>query len=103
MAQSRIAGTLTIQHKTAQAQAHYAESVRLAERACELSGHRLWTPLSTLVCVYGNAKRFDEAIALAGKARERALAEGQLETAESFREFAEHFKAEQSAEKGNPN
>jgi tetratricopeptide (TPR) repeat protein len=52
------------------------EAVRLAERACELSGGKEARFLGTLDAAYAEAGRFAEAIATAEKARELALAAG---------------------------
>ena len=53
-----------------------AEAVRLAERACELSGHKEARFLGTLDAAYAEAGRFGEAITVAEEARKLALAAG---------------------------
>ncbi len=59
-----------------------AEAVRLAQRACELTGDRAPAPLETLAAAYAEAGRFGDALAIAEKARQLALAAGQPELAE---------------------
>jgi tetratricopeptide (TPR) repeat protein len=60
-----------------------AEAVRLAQRACELSGTNDARVLGTLDAAYGEEGRFPEAIATAEKARDLALAAGQKSVAEA--------------------
>ena len=57
------------------------EAVRLAERACELSGGKEARFLGTLDAAYAEAGRFDKAITTAEKARELALTAGDKEIA----------------------
>ncbi len=54
-----------------------AEAVRLAERACELSGGKEARFWGTLDAAYAEAGRFADAMATAAKARDLALAAGQ--------------------------
>ncbi len=58
------------------------EAVRLARRACELTGHRRPLLLGTLAAACAEAGRFEEAIAAAQKARDLAQASGQNELAQ---------------------
>ena len=53
-----------------------AEAVRLAEHACELTGHKEARFLGTLDAAYAEAGRFGEAITVAEEARKLALAAG---------------------------
>jgi len=53
-----------------------AEAVRLAERACRLSGHSEAQSLGTLAAAYAEAGRFSEAVATAQKAIALANANG---------------------------
>jgi Flp pilus assembly protein TadD len=54
------------------------EAVRLAERACELSGYSDPSSLDTLACAYASAGRFTEAVETARKALALAEAAGQV-------------------------
>jgi len=58
------------------------EAVRLAQRACELTRYQAPAPLETLAAAYAEAGRFDDAAAIAEKARQLALAGGQPDLAE---------------------
>ena len=58
------------------------EGVRLAERACELTGSRNPRFLGTLAAAYAEAGRFAEAVATAEKARDLARAAGDISLAE---------------------
>ncbi len=58
-----------------------SEAVQLAEKACELTQHRLPALETTLAAAYAEAGRFKEAAATAEKARDLALAAGQKEVA----------------------
>ena len=53
-----------------------AEAVRLAERACHLTGYQQAVPLGTLAAAYAAAGRFAEAVATAQKAADLAAASG---------------------------
>jgi protein O-mannosyl-transferase len=57
------------------------EAVRLARRACELTGNRRPVMLGTLAAAYAEAGRFDDAVATAQKACDLAQATGQPELA----------------------
>jgi tetratricopeptide (TPR) repeat protein len=63
-----------------------AEAVRLAERACELSGGKEARFFGTLDAAYAEAGRFEEAMAAATKARDLALAAGQKDIAQKAEE-----------------
>ena len=69
-----------------------AEAVRLAERACELSGQRDPNLLDTLAAAYAEAGRFPEAVATAQKAAEMALSAGWKELASGIEKQLQHFK-----------
>ena len=58
------------------------EAVRLAQRACELTRYQAPAPLETLAAAYAEAGRYDDALAIAEKARQMAVAGGQPELAE---------------------
>ena len=126
-AQCHLAMTLHLQHQTAQAIAHYTETlrlkpdhavalnnlawiraadgqarfrdgleaVRLARRACELTGYKDPTPVQTLATAFAEAGRFDDAVALAEKARQLTLAGGQRELAEGDLSLIKIFSARQ--------
>jgi Flp pilus assembly protein TadD len=70
-----------------------AEAVRLAERACRVTGYQQSVMVGTLAAAYAEAGRFDEATATAQKARALAQAAGQNELAEQERQLAELFRA----------
>ena len=57
-------------------------AVRLAERACELTGYKKAQMLNTLASTYGAAGRFPDAISTAEKALDLASSAGQKELAE---------------------
>ena len=63
-----------------------AEAVRLAERACELTGRKDPHLLGTLDAAYAEAGRFLDAIKTAQKTRDLALAAGERETAKAAEE-----------------
>lgn len=126
-AQCHLAMTLHLQHQTAQAVAHYTETlrlkpdhavalnnlawiraahaqaefrdgpeaVRLARRACELTGYKESMPMETLAAALAEAGRFDDAIAMAENARQLALARGQSELAERAQSFVKIFAGRQ--------
>ena len=58
-----------------------AESVKLAEKACELTKHKQPVKLDTLAAAYAEAGRFKEALHTAQKANEIAHSNGQLKLA----------------------
>ena len=58
------------------------EAVRLAERACELTRYQAPAPLETLAAAYAEAGRFDDALAIAERARQLALVAAQPELTE---------------------
>ena len=58
-----------------------AAAVRLAERACELSGGKEARFFGTLDAAYAEAGRFDEAIRTAEKAQQLAVVAGDKEVA----------------------
>ena len=72
-----------------------AEAVRLAERACSVTGYQELMMLGTLAAACAEAGRFDEAVAVAAKARDLALATGEKDGAEQSREFIRLFTARQ--------
>ena len=59
-----------------------AEAVRLALRACELTRYQAPAPLETLAASYAEAGRFADAVAVAQRARQLALAARQPELAD---------------------
>jgi protein O-mannosyl-transferase len=70
-----------------------AEAVRLAERACELSGHKEARFLGTLDAAYAEAGRFAEAITVAEQARNLALAAGDQVVADAATARLEQYRA----------
>jgi tetratricopeptide (TPR) repeat protein len=71
------------------------KAVRLAERACQVTGSKEAVLVGTLAAAYAEAGRFDEAVATARKARELALAAGQQALAEKNQKLIELFSARQ--------
>jgi Flp pilus assembly protein TadD len=70
-----------------------AEAVRLAERACELSGHREPVLLGTLAAAYAEAGRFGDAVKTAEKARDLAAAAGLKDVAARNSELLDLYRA----------
>jgi protein O-mannosyl-transferase len=64
---------------------HATEAVRLAERACQISGCKQSGLLDTLAAAYANAGRFEEAAKTAEQAFSIAKAAGENDFAESIR------------------
>jgi tetratricopeptide (TPR) repeat protein len=71
------------------------EAVRLAERACQVTGSKEAVLVGTLAAAYAEAGRFDEAVATARKAQELALAGGQKGLAEKDEKLVDLFSARQ--------
>ena len=70
-----------------------AEAVRLAERACRVTGNKEPLLVGTLAAAYAEAGRFEEAVATAGQARALALGGGQKDLAEKNEKLMELFRA----------
>jgi tetratricopeptide (TPR) repeat protein len=70
-----------------------AEAVRLAERACELTGRHEPYYIGTLAAAYAEAGRFNEAVAAGNEARRLYLAAGRKDMAETNRIFAQEYQA----------
>ena len=84
--------------RAAYAQAEFRdgpEAVRLATRACELTGYKQPMPMETLAVALAEAGRFDAAVAMAEKARQAALAGGQSELAERALNLKQIFAGRQ--------
>jgi tetratricopeptide (TPR) repeat protein len=79
-----------------------AEAVRLAERACRVTDYRQPILVGTLAAAYAEAGRFDEAVAMADKARQLALAEGRNDVAEKNQHLLDLFKAHQPCREAAP-
>jgi tetratricopeptide (TPR) repeat protein/uncharacterized membrane protein YhaH (DUF805 family) len=75
---------------------HAAEAVRLAERACQISGCKQSGPLDTLAAAYANAGRFEEAVKTGEEALSIAKAAGEGDFADSIRARIDLYK------KGSP-
>lgn len=71
------------------------EAVRLAERACELTGGQSAKCWGTLDAAYAEAGRFAEAVRTAGKARALAQAAGQKELAQAAETRLALYRREQ--------
>jgi tetratricopeptide (TPR) repeat protein len=69
------------------------ESVRLAERACQLTSQSQPVFIGTLAAAYAEAGRFAEAAATAEKARAAALAAGQKGVADKNAELLELYRS----------
>ncbi|TAK94753.1 MAG: tetratricopeptide repeat protein [Verrucomicrobia bacterium] len=72
-----------------------AEAVKLAERACELTGRRKAMLVGTLAAAYAEAGKFDDAIAAAQTACALAEAAGEAPLAQKNRELLELYRAHQ--------
>jgi tetratricopeptide (TPR) repeat protein len=70
-----------------------AEAVRMAQRACELTGEKDPEKLKTLSAAYAEAGRFDDAVASAQRAHELAGAAGRTDLARECERMLESFKA----------
>jgi tetratricopeptide (TPR) repeat protein len=70
-----------------------AEAVRLAERACQLTDYRVPVILNTLAAAYAEAGRFDDAVAMAEKARQLVIASGNHDGADKVQETIQLFKS----------
>jgi arylsulfatase A-like enzyme/Tfp pilus assembly protein PilF len=70
-----------------------AEAVRLAQRACELTGYKDPARLDTLSVAYAAADKFAEAVETAEKAITVAEATGDKKMADDIRKHLELFKA----------
>jgi hypothetical protein len=79
-----------------------AEAVRLAERACRVTGYKQPILIGTLAAAYAEAGRFDEATAMAEKARTLALAAGQNDVAAKDQQLVELFKGRQPYHEPSP-
>jgi len=79
-----------------------AEAVRLAERACVLTGNQVPVVVGTLGAAYAEAGRFDEAVAAAERARDLALASGQRDVADRNRELLELYRSGRAYHQPSP-
>lgn len=71
-----------------------SEAIKLAEKACELTGYKQVEALDILAVAYSVAGRFPEAVQIAEKAIELAISAGQNELAEKIQKKLELYKAE---------
>ena len=69
------------------------EAVRLAERACELTGRKDLVKLKTLAAAYAEAGRFSEAVATAQSGVGIAATVDRKEIAKDLERMLENFKA----------
>ncbi len=69
------------------------EAVRLAQRACELTGYRQGAFVDTLCAAYAEAGRFDEAVKGAEKLLDWAESAGQKDLVEKIRSRLKLYKA----------
>jgi tetratricopeptide (TPR) repeat protein len=70
------------------------EAVKLAEKACELTGFKEVEALDTLAVAYSAAGRYPEAVQIAEKAIEFAISSGEEEMAEEIQKRLELYKAD---------
>jgi hypothetical protein len=92
--------------RAAHAQAEFRdgpEAVRLARRACELTGYKDPMPMETLAAALAEAGRFDDAIAMAENARQLALAGGQSQLAETAQSLVKLFTGRQPLREADRN
>jgi len=71
------------------------EAVRLAEQACDLTGHKRPLFVGTLSAAYAEAGRFDEAVETAARAEALARAAGNETLADRDKNLAELFRSRQ--------
>jgi len=69
-----------------------AEAVRLAERACELTGRKQAFNIGTLAAAYAEAGRFEDAVRAAQQAIDVATADGDKARADINRQLLELYK-----------
>ena len=69
-----------------------AQAVRLAEKACELTGHENKVFLVTLTAAYASADRLDDAVSTGEKALKRAIAAGDENLEKEIRANLKFFK-----------
>jgi tetratricopeptide (TPR) repeat protein len=72
------------------------KAVQLAERACQLTGHSDPAMVGTLAAAYAQAGRFDDAIATAKEAHDKALARGQKDVATRNLQLLQLYSAHQT-------
>lgn len=70
-----------------------AEAVKLAERACHLTGWQMPVFLSTLAAAYAETGRFDDAVRTAEKAKALAEAAGQTNLVQRNEELLQLYRA----------
>jgi tetratricopeptide (TPR) repeat protein len=70
------------------------EAVKLAEKACELTGYKEVEALDTLAIAYAAAGRYPEAVQIAEKAIEFAISSGKVELAKEIQKRLELYKAD---------
>ncbi len=68
-------------------------AIELAERACKLTEWKVAVLMGTLAAAYAEAGRFPDAVALAEKARDTALAAKQEDVAKRNQELADQYRA----------
>ena len=69
------------------------EAVRMAERACELTGRKDSAKLKTLAAAYAESGNFSQAISTAQAAKELASNAGRAKLAEECERMVEGFRA----------
>ena len=69
------------------------EAVQMAERACELTGHKQPRLVATLAAAYAEAGRFPEAVSTAEQARNLAVGAGQKETTVEYSALLEAIRS----------
>jgi hypothetical protein len=89
----QVAEALVRQQQTAQAAARYAEGLRLARLACELTGYDEPVPLGTLAIACAGSGQKDQAVAFAERGRVIALATGQDQLAETLQKLVEQCRS----------
>ena len=72
------------------------EAVRLAEKACALTGYRNTSVVSTLAAAYAEIGRFDEAITTAEKACDMANQRGETTLLEGNRRMLQFYRRKQA-------
>ena len=70
-----------------------AQALQLAQKACELTDHKQANFLDTMAAAYAEVEQFDQALHTAQKAKQMALASGQVEIAKVIEKRMQLYEA----------
>jgi Flp pilus assembly protein TadD len=70
-----------------------AQALQLAQKACELTDHKQANFLDTMAAAYAEVEQFDQALHTARKAKQMALASGQVEIAKVIEKRMQLYEA----------